>query len=59
MPRPSLHNTDASNSIFYDAKTSLTMPRLDSGFTDMKKVVARKTGFGEQGESCINSEKAV
>lgn len=47
MPRPSLHNIDASNSIFYDAKTSLTMPRLDSGFNDMKKVVARKTGFGE------------
>jgi len=36
------------------------MPRLDSGFTDMKKIRARNEGgFKEQRESCIDVEKAV
>jgi len=45
--------------MFYDTKTSLTMPRLDQGFNDMKKNTARDTGFQAQKESCIDIEKAV
>jgi hypothetical protein len=59
MPRPKELFSITQQGMFYDAKTNLTMPRLDSGIPDLTKLKSRGDSTRKFKESCIDMEKAV